>query len=240
MSVRRRIIIIVVLPAVLVGIGVFALVSWNQRNDVRVISIDRSEPGLVSLLVDSCNATHQLTATDLDAGNRYQVSVERTSRGSPGEDCGDIVGLPIEPDLEIFEVEDLVSGDVFEWPPLAPPLAVGVDGRWTMVEVNGEPVEVGVNTAVIPRFEIEAGFLSGNFGCNAGESELLQDGAQLRGTVVLAAALCTTPGSDGQQVPTERVMLDMLRSSNGATVTIPSDQGMIWQSEVDELVFERR
>lgn len=209
------------------GLGLFFL---SARNDVRVLSVFRPEPEIVHLVVASCQAEHDVVQTDLVDG-RYTVVVERTSRGLAGADCADIVEIPIDPDLESFEIEDLVSGEVFGWPTEPPPPPVTIDGQWRMTHINGELVEVGVNTALIPEFEIEAGYLSGNFGCNGGGGELLLDGTRLRGIV----------GGDEEGCPnaeTERLLLEMLNSDEGVRVTVNADSEMIWQRGSDELLFE--
>lgn len=207
------------------------------EGEIRVIWIDRPEPGVMQLGVESCNATHEVVVTSPIDG-RYTVLVERTSPGSPGDDCLDIVEVAVDPDLETLEIEDLISGEVFPWPTTEPPTPVSFEGRWAMTEVNGEPVEPGVNTQSIPEFTIDAGFLTGNFGCNGGGGELLLDGTQLRGFVGGDEELCTTPDSD-ELVPTERLILEMLNSNDGATVTLVGDEAMIWQRGNDELVFQR-
>lgn len=221
----------------LVAVAAVGFFFWLQRGEVRVLSVDRPEPGLVQLGVASCQAEHDVVVSDLIDG-RYSVAVERTSRGLRGADCADIVEIAVDPTLQSFEIEDLVSGDVFPWPTTEPPPPpVTIDGRWQMTHVNGERVEVGVNTQSIPEFEIEAGFLSGNFGCNGGGGELLLDGTQLRGVVGGDEELCTVPGSD-DLVPTERVLLEMLNSDEGAMVTVNADSMMIWRRGGDELIFE--
>ena len=224
-----------------VALSVFTLgfAVFSGRNDVRVLSIDRPDPGVLQLAVASCNATHDLVVTDLVEG-RFALSVEQTSPGDSGADCSDIVEYPIDPTLETFEVEDLVSGDVFEWPPPDIPTPVNIDGTWLMTQVNGEPVEVGVNTQSIPLIDIESGFLSGNFGCNGGGGELFQEGDQLRGVVGGDEEFCGMQdlGASGEFVPTERIFLEMLNSDDGASVRVTDDSLMIWRRGADELIFE--
>lgn len=39
-------------------------------------------------------------------------------------------------------------------------------------------------------------------------------------------------------VPTERLLLEMLNSEDGVTVTVNADSVMTWQRGSDELIFE--
>ena len=190
------------------------------------------------LVIASCNAAPEVTASDLLDQNRYEVEVRATTDWDRGNECADAVALELDGAPVQFEIVDTKSGRSFPFPPEpeAVVVAVDLDGAWQMTRVNGALVEVGVNTIEIPRITIEAGFLSGRFGCNGGGAELLVDGASVRGVVESTAELCSIPDGAEEMVPTEGVLTSML--SRGTTVQRDGTE-MIWSDAAgNELVFE--
>ena len=197
-------------------------------------------PDGVGLGVASCNGDPVAVVSDLIDG-QYLVEVRTTRAWEVGNECLDVVIIGADLSLDSFEIVDLTSGEVFEYPPVEPDVApaVKMDGTWRMVEVDGEPVEVGVNTIKIPEFTIEAGFLSGELGCNSGGAELLIDGDQVRGFLESTAELCGIPDGSEEMVPTERILSSMLNSTQGFLVERDGDT-MTWTDESsNELRFKR-
>jgi len=238
MAQRWRTVVVALMGGAITALVLVGGLLWTQRGDVRVLSIDRVAPDLVQLAVDSCNAEHLVVVSDLTDG-RYTVGVEQTSDGLPGADCADVVGFGVDPDLDTFEVEDLVSGEVFEWPPPRFIAAVEIEGRWRMTQVNGEPVEVGVNTIEVPQIEIEDGLLRGRFGgCDTPDVlELLVEEDRILAVSSGAFPICSLSEDGDELVPTERILRNILGSPGGATVSV-NDPVMVWQAGGNELVFE--
>jgi len=218
-----------------VGAALVTLWLWGSRTRVEVLGIDRWEPDVLSVMVDSCNGAPEADVVDLGDG-RYEVEARTTQTYDSGEDCGDVVQIPVDPDLDALEVVDRVSGETFLWPE-DPVVLADIDGTWRMVEVNGGRVEVGVNTAEIPEITIDAGFLNGNLGCNNGGGELLQGEAILEAAFIeRTAELCTIPDGGEVMVPTERTLVELL--GEGATVE-RSDDRMTWRGEAGSVTFDR-
>lgn len=223
--------------ALVIGVAAIAIFAWlwSNRNRVEVLAIDRHEPDVLSIMVGSCNGAPAADVEELGDG-RYEVEARTTQSYDSGDACGDIVEIPVDPERHSFEVVDRVSGDTFVWPPIPPTEPVEIDGTWEMVEVNGEPVHVGVNTAVVPRLHIDAGFAAGTFGCNRGGAELLQDGAtMLPSPIESEAELCSIPDGSEVMVLTERTLLALFESGFG----IERIAGrMTWSGDPGSVVFE--
>lgn len=204
---------------------------------VEITQLFSQDDGL-GLGVASCNGAPEATVSDLIDG-QYLVEVRTTQQWERGNECLDVVVINVDMSLDSFEIIDLTSGDVFPYPPVieAVPPSVDIDGVWQMVEVNGEQVEVGVNTIEIPKVEIEAGFLSGRLGCNGGGAELLIDGAQVRGFLESTAELCSIPDGSEEMVLTERIFSSMLTSGDGFNVE-RAESKMIWRMDAAFIVFE--
>jgi heat shock protein HslJ len=230
---RRRNLILVIVAGV--GAGLVILWLWGNRTRVEVLSIDRWEPEVLSVMVDSCNGAPEADVVELGDG-RYEVEARTTQAYDAGHDCGDVVEIPVDPNLDSLEVVDRVSGDTFLWPEDSVAV-VDIDGTWRMVEVNGDQVEVDVNTAEIPEITIDAGFLAGILGCNNGGGELLQDGSTLEAAFIESTQeLCTVADGGDAMVPTERTLVQLL----GEGVTVErSDDRMTWRGEAGTVTFDR-
>ncbi len=229
---RRNAIVVTVVA--FVAVALFAW-FWSNRTRVEVLGIDRWEPDVLSVMVGSCNGAPEADVVDLGDG-RYEVEARTTQAYDSGRDCGDVVRIPIDPNLDALEVVDRVSGDTFRWPEV-PVAVVDIDGTWRMVEVNGDRVVVGVNTTEIPEITIDAGFLTGNLGCNDGGGELLQDESILEAPFIESTEeLCTLPDGGEAMVPTERTVVALL--GDGATVE-RSDDRMTWRGEAGTVTFDR-
>jgi hypothetical protein len=192
----------------------------------------------ISLGVASCNAAPDATVSDLTDG-QYLVEVRTTQKWERGEACLDVVMIDVDPALARFEIVDLANGKVFQVPPVVEdlPPSVDMDGVWRMIEVNGEQVEVGVNTIEIPEVEIEAGFLSGRLGCTGGGAELLIEGARVRAFLQSESQLCNLPDGGDEMVLTERVLSSMLESEVGFDVQ-RTGSTMVWQFGTELVLFE--
>jgi len=192
----------------------------------------------VMLGVASCNGAPEATISDL-TDNQYLVRVRTTQEWERGEDCGDLVTIDVDPALDKFEIVDLTSGKVFAVPPIVEdiPPSVDMEGVWRMIEVNGEQVVAGVNTIEIPEVEIDAGFLSGQLGCNGGGAELLIDGSRVRGFLVREEQLCSIPDGGDEMVLTERILSSMLDSDVGFDVERLGST-MEWRAGADRVIFE--
>lgn len=104
--------------------------------------------------------------------------------------------------------------------------AVDIEGTWWAVQLDGEPIEIGRNTAEMPWFEITATSLGGNLGCNGGGGEYELRGDRLRvPSLVGTTELCGVPDGSEVMVPTETVLSWMLTS--GATVSV-GEGSMTW------------
>ena len=229
---RRNAIVLTIVA--LVAVVLFAW-FWSNRTRVEVLGIDRWEPDVLSVMVGSCNGAPEAAVVELGLG-RYEVEARTTQPYDAGQDCGDVVEIPVDPDLDSLEVIDRVSGDTFLWPE-NPVVVVDIDGTWRMVEVNGEQVEVDVNTAEIPEITIDAGFLTGNLGCNNGGAELLQDESTLEAPFIESTEeLCTLPDGGEAMVPTERTLVQLL--GDGATVERRDDR-MTWRGGAGTAIFDR-
>lgn len=232
---RRR----VGLFAAIVSVGVVAaLVLWffAARGHVAIIDVERIEPGVIQLNVASCLGAPEAAVVD-QGGGRYEVEVRTTQSWDRGNACADVIEIAVDPGLQSLEIFDTKRGVVFELPKPPLPKRLDIEGRWEMVEVNGEAVEIGVNTGVIPLIEIEAGFLSGTFGCNAGGGEVLFDGEVLRiAGLASTSHLCGIPDGSEEMVLTERTLVSMLESE-GASVT-RNGEVMTWSAETDRILFE--
>ena len=111
-----------------------------------------------------------------------------------------------------------------------------IAGIWWAVELDGEPIEIGRNTAELPWFEIDASTIAGNFGCNAGGgSYRLQDTRLRVSNLESEQELCGIPDGSETMVPTERVLREML-ASTGATVEV-SDETMTWTGAGHTITF---
>ncbi|MEM9132823.1 MAG: META domain-containing protein [Actinomycetota bacterium] len=98
-------------------------------------------------------------------------------------------------------------------------------GFWWAVEINGEPVEIGVNAAEAPWLEFTGTDVGGSFGCNNGGGEYTLQGDQLRTTeIVSELQLCSIPDGGEEMVPMERALVQLLGSSelsrDGDTLTM--------------------
>lgn len=233
---RIRLICFVAAAAVLVGVVIVVLLSRRDRVSVR--TADFAAPGVVLLAVNSCGTEPEAEVTEVRPGV-YEVEVRKTQRGFPGSDCLDLVEFTVDPSLASVEVIDEVGGEVFSVPSMEEPEPTAdVEGVWEMVEVNGEAVVLGVNTAAIPRFEIRGGLLSGQLGCNNASWELLVGADSIRGAGGEGdAQLCEIPEGSGQMVATERTMSTILGSDEGADVERDGDQ-MTWRTPSDTVSFE--
>ncbi len=190
------------------------------------------------LEVASCNGAPVATIGELIDG-QYRVEVRTTQQWDRGLECLDAVRFEVDNPPAVFEIVDASSGDVFVFPLVAEPVPpqVDIDGTWRMIEVNGEPVEVGVNTIEIPEITIEAGFLSGQFGCNGGGAELQEAGQRIKAFVVESeTALCTIPDGSDEEIATERILFEMLTEGAGVQV---NNGVMTWQQDASQLVFKR-
>lgn len=228
----RRIAVAIMFCLTLVGC------ASGRPGPVDVMWADFAGPGVVELGVASCNGSPRAEVGDLGDGN-YEVRVRTTQEWDVGEDCGDLVTISVDKGLDELVLTDLTSGEVFDVPSQIPPVVeLDIDGSWELVEVNGEPVAVGVNTEVIPLIEIQAGFLSGNLGCNGVGVELLLDGNRLRGFGLEGTAeQCGIPDGSETMVLTERTLSSLL-SEPGAEITLIDDQ-MLWERRDEVAVFER-
>lgn len=225
----RRLLILVVLSLAATACGLFS-------DNVAVIGINFYEDDMVSLSVASCNGAPIATVAELERG-RYRVEASTTQDWNRGQECADGVNIEVAENLAVVTIEDAVGGETFTFPPLegpGPP-EVALDGTWQMIEVNGEVVEVGVNTIEIPEITIDAGFLR-RLGCNGGGAELLIEGSMVRGVLESTTELCSIPDGSEILVPTERILVAMLESDDGAFVERGRDT-MIWTKGGDALKF---
>lgn len=220
---------------------VAALVLWffSARGHVAIIDIEMIEPGVVQLSVASCGGAPEADVADQIDG-RYSVEVRTTQSWDRGNDCADLIEIAVDPDLKSLEIFDTKRGVVFELPKRQVADALDIDGVWRMVEVNGEAVAIGVNTSKTPEIEIQAGFLSGQLGCNRASAELLRDGTHLRSAGLESQAeLCGIPDGSEEMVLTELTLRKMLESADGIELT-RTDRQMIWVSGSNQVVFEQR
>lgn len=193
---------------------------WPNRANVDVLDVEWNTPGEVTLIVDSCNGGPEAVVTDLVDG-RYTVNV-RTTRSYPsGNDCADLVVVAVDPTLASFEVEDLGSGTVFALPEGSPAPVDVLDGTWRMTDVNGAPVAVGVNTSQIPEIRIDAGFLTGDLGCNSGGGEILRTDDVVMVVVESTEEQCSVPDGGDEMVPTEQTLVELF--AEGALLDLQAD-----------------
>lgn len=222
---------------VVCGLVLVACAS-GRPGPVDVASANLAGPGVVGLGVSSCNGAPQAEVEDLGEGH-YSVRVRTTQEWDVGEACGDVVTIAVDKKFDQLEITDLTSGRVFDLPSQVPEaVELDIDGEWEMVEVNGEPVVLGVNTEQTPIIEIQAGFLSGNLGCNGVGVELLLDGNRLRGSGLEGTAQqCGIPDGSEVMLLTERTLSSLL-SDPGAEITLIDDQ-MLWTRGGENAVFAR-
>ncbi len=235
MARHRRIHISLALLALLVASCSAFPTARPGRVDITQVFVNGDE---VSLGVASCNGAPVAEVGELIDG-QYRVEVRTTQAWERGNECLDAASFVVENPPPMFEIVDASSGEVFPVPPIAEPLPpqVDIDGTWRMIEVNGEPVEVGVNTIEIPEITIEAGFLSGQFGCNGGGAELQEAGERIKAFFVESEEeLCTIPDGSDEEIATERILFEMLTEGAGVLV---NDGVMTWQQDVSQLVFKR-
>ncbi len=103
-----------------IGIGVGILVgfayltTWllGTRNQASVIEAERVAPDAVNLVIASCNQRPFLVEVVRTADDIYEVTV-KTEEGSNGNDCADLLELPVDPELDEILVVDRVSGNEF-------------------------------------------------------------------------------------------------------------------------------
>jgi heat shock protein HslJ len=123
--------------------------------------------------------------------------------------------------------------------PSAPaPPAIEITGTWWARHIDGEAIEVDVNTAEIPWFEITDQTIRGSLGCNRGGAAYV-----LHGTVIVAsqmentAQLCAIPDGSDVLVPTERILQELLTSSAGFEVSVDGDT-MLWTGAGHKVSFQ--
>jgi heat shock protein HslJ len=123
-------------------------------------------------------------------------------------------------------------------PPAPASPAIEIAGTWWARTVDGESIDVHVNTAEIPWFEITGQTIKGSLGCNRGGADYVLDG-----TVVVAsqlesqAQLCSIPDGSDVMVPTERILRELLTSSAGFEVSVDGDT-MVWTGAGHDISFQ--
>ena len=103
-----------------IGVGIALLVgfayvtTWllGTRNQASVIEAERVSPDAVNLVIASCNQRPVLVEVVRSADDIYEVTV-KTEEGSNGNDCADLLELPVDPGLDEILVIDRVSGNEF-------------------------------------------------------------------------------------------------------------------------------
>ncbi len=108
-----------------------------------------------------------------------------------------------------------------------------VDGIWAVVEVDGEPVEVGVNAAEPPYLEIGGAEIEGHLGCNGGGGRLVAK----EGTLVVSEFFRTAAGCMPDSLMfVEHALADVL--DRGDVPYRLSRGRMIWEAAGHTIVFE--
>lgn len=99
---------------------------------------------------------------------------------------------------------------------------VDVVGYWWPVEVNGEPVELGVNTAEAPWLQFTTDEVGGNLGCNGVGGAYTLDGDRLSiEDMVSELELCAIPDGGEEMVLMEQALGWLL---GGSTLSLDGDQ----------------
>ena len=98
-----------------VAAGLLTVWLWGNRNRVEVLSVERPVPDTLVVTVDSCNGAPSADVRDLGDG-RFEIETRTTQGYDAGQDCGDIVEIPVDPARDSFEVIDRVSGTTYLWP----------------------------------------------------------------------------------------------------------------------------
>ncbi len=115
---------------------------------------------------------------------------------------------------------------------------VDVTGIWWAEQLDGEEIEVGVNTAEIPWFEITDETIGGSFGCNGGGGEYSLDANVLIASDLASqAVLCAIPDGSEVMVPTELILQELLTVPGGFEVSIDGDT-MVWTGAGHEVSFQ--
>lgn len=108
-----------------------------------------------------------------------------------------------------------------------------VDGLWVVVEIDGQPIVIGDNTADVPYVEIDGGALVGSFGCSEGSASLASS------DVILSVESLTPPTGSCASVAVsfaENALLDVLGAPEiGFTL---DDERMVWVAAGRQLIFE--
>lgn len=115
---------------------------------------------------------------------------------------------------------------------------VDVDGTWTLVAVDGERIEEGVNTRDMPVLRLTGGQLLGDFGCNRGSATYEQSGTTVTFTLGdTSAELCSIPADADELVLSERALVAVMDGEE-ASVDITGDD-MVWTSPTHVLTLQR-
>ena len=111
----------------------------------------------------------------------------------------------------------------------------GVEGVWAVVEVDGQPAEVGVNMAGAAYVDIGAGEITGHLGCNDGGGVITIDET----TILIDEFFRTASGCipDDRMIVEEALWAAMV--ADPVTYAIPTSSQMIWRAGGHEVVFER-
>lgn len=110
-------------------------------------------------------------------------------------------------------------------------------GRWSMVEVNDEPIVAGINTVNLPILSIDQDVIGGELGCNQGSAQYAITGNTVIGAGVAGEAqLCGIPDGSDTMVLSERALVGLLAAPDGFEVSITPTE-MRWVGSAFEIVF---
>ncbi|MEM9563906.1 MAG: hypothetical protein AAGA93_14895 [Actinomycetota bacterium] len=215
------------------------------RGSADVLEATRIAPDSVRLLVASCNQGPFVDEVERTEPGTYEVRVG-TRIGGTGDDCADLVSVAVDPDLATLVIVDRVSGRRFELLGTGLPAPLGLNGVWRMTTVDiGTMVSVGQTTAEIPELSIsvdeESGVVEGNFGCNDLRIEVDVGPDTIAGrpeTLTGGTERCPVGGGSGDEVVTERSLLELLTGGRPADLYLDGDHLELSTPDTNA-VFER-
>lgn len=108
---------------------------------------------------------------------------------------------------------------------------------WQVTSIDGEPLEIGTNTRLTPRFEFSDGRLGGNMGCSSFGAEYALQGTRLR-VSHLESTLegCAIPDGSDEMVLSERVLRLLFELNEGFQASLDQDT-MVWNGSDHQVIL---
>lgn len=119
-----------------------------------------------------------------------------------------------------------------------PPSFALAGSRWEVVEIDGERIELDVNTVETPRVSFRDTTVTGHDGCNGFDAEYEVTGSTLTiGNAEGQQEGCAIPDGSDQLIPPQLVLNSIFDSTDSVEVTI-EDETMTWTGSGHTVVLQ--